>query len=504
MTTYNVIYDRSYTLENITAQLTAVGVIINTHFAKLGVLNISATSENFTTLPFIVTWEPDHAVTPDPAYDWHQFRLVSRTLPMREVYYPLSYGDNVSIYLVDSGIDTTHEEFSTATIEHIHSYDGIFDDVLGHGTGVASLIVGQTIGVSPAAKLKNVKIPLNTLTNITVLLEAFDAILTDNTDPVSVINCSWTIPKSQILDTKLLEMQAAGFVVVAAAGNSIAAADDYSPTGLDTILGVGASDAYDRVIAWATGRGSNWGPEVDITAPGIDVPVAVRGGGLAEASGTSLAAGITSGVIAQYIHRYPDKSAREIEDIVLSEGTPDVLFRNESIYGTTPNLLLMIGVETQFLYNFINTHDCKKGETATVQLDPNVNVVGSMELVPFPRENSNKVLPSWVSFDQTTYTLTITPSLDIETRRHIVYIKLYNLVGNHLATYGIILNVYDVSPDENNVLEYYYYEYSTDGSIIISAAAFCSSFSCAPDTCDGQAGKSGPCFCSGVTCISGI
>jgi hypothetical protein len=507
---YNVIYDKSYTLETITAELITVDAEINTVFEQLGVLNISTDSEQFTELPFIVAWEPDRAVTPDPAYDWHQFRIVSPTLPMREVYYPLSYGDNVSVYLVDSGVDTTHDEFSTATIDHVYSYDNTFEDDSGHGTGVASLIVGKTIGVSPKAILKNVKIPLNTTTNIAVLLEAFDTIMADKTDPVSVINCSWTIPKSQILDTKLLEMQAAGFIIVAAAGNLLAAADNYSPVGLDTVLGVGASDAYDRVITWGPNRGSNWGPEVDITAPGIDVPVAVRSGGIADASGTSLAAGITSAVVAQYIHRHPEQSAQKVQNLVLAKANPEVLFRNESIYGTTPNLLLLTQVETSFLNNFINIHDCKKDEVTVIQLEPNTNVVGSVELVPFPRQNSNKVLPPWVSFDQTTYTLTATPLHDIEPRRHIVYIKLYNLSGNHIVTRTIILNVYATSPDENTTLEAYYYEHAADGSIFISPAT-CQIYSCDffpfDDCRNNFSSKSNPCGCafpSYTFCVSGF
>jgi len=500
---YNVIYDKSYSLDTIVTELTAVNATVNATFDKLGVLNIFAPSEEFITLPFIITWETDLAITPEPAYDWHQFRLVSRTLPMRETYLPVSKGDNVAIYLMDSGMDTTHEEFSAATIDHVYSYNGTFDDDSGHGTGIASLIVGKTIGVSPNATLKNVKIPLNTLTNIAVLLGAFDAIMADNTASVSVINCSWTIPKSQILDTKLLEMQSAGFIIVAAAGNSIDAADKYSPIGLDTVLGVGASDAYDRVIAWAPNRGSNWGPEVDITAPGIDVPIATRAGGIAEASGTSLAAGITSAVVAQYIHKNPDRSAQEIQNLVLAEANPEVLFRNESIYGTTPNLLLMAQAETQFLNNFINVHDCKKDEVTVIQLEPNTTVVGSMELVPAPRQNSNKVLPQWVSFDSDTYKILVNPSSTVESNKYIIYVKLYDLSNKVLAVKQILLNVYEVFSEENIAKENYYYEYSTDGTIIITSQFPCSGGCDQFGTCFGT--KLISCGCTtipGGACIS--
>ncbi len=102
----------------------------------------------------------------------------------------------------------------------------------------------------------------------------------------------------------------------AAAGNTGVEADTLSPVGLDTVIGVAASDAYDRVISWGSGLSSNWGPEVDLTAPGVDVPIINLNGGYTTGSGTSIAAAIVSGVVAQYIKNNNSLTAQQIQNLV--------------------------------------------------------------------------------------------------------------------------------------------------------------------------------------------
>lgn len=497
MITYNIIYDKQNSTQSIVADLQSRGVTINTIFEQLGVINLSSDSLDFTNSPLVLSHEVDSSIIPEPSFEWHQQRIVTQDLPLSEFYNPLNTGNGVSVYLVDSGINKTHVELTGATVVDVHSYDGTFTDLSGHGTGIASLIVGNTLGVSPSVTLKNVKIAIGSVMTVSQILEAFNAILVDNTSPVSVINCSWTIPKSQILDTKILELQSAGFIIVAAAGNQLQAADSFSPAGLDTVLGVAASDQYDRVISWSTGVGSNWGPEVNITAPGINVPIATNDGGTGIVSGTSLAAGIVSAVVAQFIKQYPTLTAQQIQNLILSEATEDILFRNESIYGTTPNRLLKtLFMNTQTVWDKpIHTlFPAKRGIQTTVDLIATYPT--ALTTIEYSDINESpriiKTFP-WVSLTVlgNTTTLFLTPDETIPVGKYRIYLTVTDTNGiklRPLYTIGVFID----SPTELDHVqnELYLTVNETGDTVYEITAAFCN------DPSDCPKGT----FCNNNTC----
>ena len=89
------------------------------------------------------------------------------------------YGSNTNIYVLDSGIDLTHSEFTGKDISLVYSLTGDFNDTNGHGTGLASLMVGNTCGVT-STSIKVVKIFDDAQpTKQSDFLHALDAILTD-------------------------------------------------------------------------------------------------------------------------------------------------------------------------------------------------------------------------------------------------------------------------------------------------------------------------------------
>lgn len=363
MTTFNLTYSAETNKASLLALLATKGtVVFSLDSLRVVSIETAETKETLEALEGVVLAEEDIAVTIAPhTATWHLQRLVTEALPLKTGYTTRNLGENVVVYLMDSGVDSTHSELSEATIINLHSYNSDFSDTAGHGTSLASLINGKTVGVSSGAIVKSVKIPFGSST-LGVLLTAFDAVLADHSASadVKVVNCSWTIPKSQLLDGKITELQSAGLVVVAAAGNSGVAADTLSPVGLNSVIGVAASDAFDRVIAWASGSSSNWGPEVDVTAPGVEVMTADITGGLSEKSGTSVAAAVVSGAICQYIKQNSESTASQIQTLFLNSTNDDMLFRNETIYRTTPNKIaravvydtrnLMVGVPQNTMF----------------------------------------------------------------------------------------------------------------------------------------------------------
>jgi len=462
MLKYNVIYHSDADVAALKTTLSEMGVVVHEEFSELKVLNISANDTTFSSVTGIVAFEEDKEVSvAASSTPWHLLRLSSLSLPMKPSYVPKNFGEQGVVYLVDSGVDSTHEQFSHTTIVNLHTYlENDFTDTVGHGTSMASLIVGNTLGASKNATLKNVKIPMSANTTLSVLLSAFNSILSDHalTSGVKVVNCSWTIPKSQILDTKIQELQNAGLVVVAAAGNTGEAADNFSPVGLDTVIGVAASDAYDRVISWATGASSNWGPEVDVTAPGIGIDTASIHSetGYDVSSGTSVASALVSAVICQHITGDATLTATQIKSRIMLQpySSEDVLFRNETIYGTTPNRLMHCLFIDALINNIKDPVVIKAGETSTftLQLTQYVDTVNVHNVVIGARQHE---IPSWTSFDVATNTFTFNPPVDITMKRIVIMTELF-FEGEKVGVPGFELRIYHNDVSEFDTEETYH------------------------------------------------
>lgn len=477
MIKYNVIYDKQRDITLIQSELEKVGVIVHDIFSNIGVMTVSATSTEFSQVEGILTVEEDLVVVPTESFEWHQLRIVSEGLPMTNFYKVTNHGDAINVYVVDSGIDHTHSEFSHTTINNLFSYNSDFTPINGHGTSVASVIGGNIFGVSKNVNLHNVKIPTGVATTYSILLAAFDAILNHhNGSTVAIVNCSWTVPKSLILDTKITELQNDNLVVVAAAGNMGVAADDFSPVGLNSVLGVGASDAYDRVISWGGGAQSNWGPEVDLFAPGIDVVVANMGGTTIEVSGTSVAAGVVTGVVAQYIVENPTFTASQIQSLVIQQAKEDLLFRNEALYGTTPNRIVMASALKKVII-IPEKIDVQKGTTEQLVVEYNTMYAQSVQFDNLTNTVGSTIrLPSWITTSGTT--LTISPTEDLQSAVYLIPIRALDYNNEKIETRYLTINVYTESPEETDNSERYRYIENETGDGVIVTTAFCAGYTC--------------------------
>lgn len=492
MAVYNIIYTGS--TEELVTSLTNSGITVNKTFDSLKVLNVTTDSSDFSQFPQVTTVEEDVTTTPVLGA-WALNRVNSKMLPMRNVYTPRNFGDNVTVYVVDSGIEWSHPELAHLTPINLYSYNGDFQDVIGHGTGIASLIAGFVLGASKYAVLKSVKIQSGVEIPVSDLLTAFDVILADhNLTPsvVKVVNCSWSVGKTLVLDLKIQELKDAGLVVVASAGNTVSDANLLSPVGLNTVIGVGACDAYDRVINWGPNAGSNWGPDVDITAPGIDIEYASLNGNIAFGSGTSFSAALVSGLICQYIFEYTTKTAAEIQSEFLAAGLPDMLFRNETIYGTTPNLLAQaLSHEELFVSPSEIYYKVQRGTeliipitvlppATSVRIDDILFGTHVRDCLPWVTRNTNG-------------DLVVAPPADLLVGGYRMFLEALNDNNQSLEIRGIRFGVYNTDPNEVDASEPDQYYSRQDGTVIVRLDACVSS-------CSGEcfeSFKEGTCACFG-------
>lgn len=173
---------------------------------------------------------------------WKIYSLFALDLSKDSVTIP-RYGNDTTIYVVDSGIDITHPEFNGRDVQLLYSFTNDFTDTAGHGTGLTSLMVGNTCGLTDAT-IKVVKLfDKNFPTRQSDILSAFDAIITDytnNSNPVAVVNLSWSIQKNAYIEQKIQNLINMGVMVVASAGNSGHPIEDVTPASMPSVMTIGA------------------------------------------------------------------------------------------------------------------------------------------------------------------------------------------------------------------------------------------------------------------------
>lgn len=217
-------------------------------------------------------------------------------------------GGDVDVYILDSGIDISHPEFNGVNVECLYSYNGNNNDLNGHGTAIASLIAGNTCGLTKA-NLKILKIfESGTPTLLSKLIEAFNIVLGNVTyNRPAVLNLSWGISRNEFIDSLILRIIDKNVIVVAAAGNSGTPIGNVTPAAIPEVMTIGAfnqsfepcnfSNYTDPSAISLTTGATNYGV-LDGWAPGEKIWVATPGGGYDYAAGTSLSAAIHTGAVA--------------------------------------------------------------------------------------------------------------------------------------------------------------------------------------------------------------
>ncbi|WP_245463693.1 S8 family serine peptidase, partial [Mesorhizobium sp. M7A.T.Ca.US.000.02.2.1] len=215
-------------------------------------------------------------------------------------------GENVRIAVIDTGIDDTNPALSGVIAGQFDAMPDVPIEKRDHGTSIDGLIagVGTLEGMAPGAKIYHARAFEGGKSTMDVILSALDWAAEQD---VRIINMSFVGPKNDLLGVACRNARALGMVLVAAAGNNGPKAPYGYPAAFDGVIAVTATDAKDGLMPQA-----NRGAYVFISAPGVEM-VAPSGGGSDVVTGTSFAAAIVSGAIANLIHAAPDRSADDIE-----------------------------------------------------------------------------------------------------------------------------------------------------------------------------------------------
>ncbi len=262
-------------------------------------------------------------------------------------------GAGTTIAVLDTGVEATHPDLADALVHEEcfcvnhccpdgttrSSGPGSAATRHRHGTHVAGIAVSRgrmaPRGVAPGADLIAVRVlDDHNRGELSDWLAGLDWIAAHRPD-VRVVNMSlasdeWFRPpcdrdcegqplcaENMLFRELITLLERRGTLVFAAAGNDRKADALTSPACVERAIAVGAVDAADQVASF-----SNGGPLLDLLAPGVGILSDGLNGGLAFASGTSMATPHAAGVAALLLSARPGASAEAIQTAMRETGRP--------------------------------------------------------------------------------------------------------------------------------------------------------------------------------------
>ncbi|SMQ19036.1 Peptidase inhibitor I9 [Streptomyces sp. Ag82_O1-12] len=269
---------------------------------------------------------------------WGLDRVDQHKPPLDRSYtWPRSAGAGVTVYVIDTGVRTTHEDFA-GRAGHGWDFvgnDRVASDANGHGTHVAGTVAGTSFGVAKRARIVSVRVLDAAGGGTTARVIAGIDWVTRHARKPAVANLSLGGPRNDRLDAAVRASIASGVTYTVAAGNDGRPAGLYSPGGVKQAVTVGATDRGDTKPAF-----SNHGPALDLFAPGVDITSASAVSDTARAtfSGTSMASPHAAGAAALYLADHPKATPAQVGAVLTSTaaagkvsgrgiGSPDKLLR---------------------------------------------------------------------------------------------------------------------------------------------------------------------------------
>ncbi|MGY3623015.1 S8 family serine peptidase [Bradyrhizobium sp. USDA 10063] len=242
----------------------------------------------------------------DPA----QYALGQLRLPQAHT---LVRGMNVTIAVIDSGIDASHPELANTIADTFDAIGGK-EGPHAHGTGIAGAIAAHArlMGSAPEVRILAIRAFGATANGAQsssyVILKGLDYAALHG---AQIINMSFAGPKDPVIERAVAASAARGIVLIAAAGNAGAKSAPLYPAANPNVIAVSGTDAQEKLFS-----ASNRGNYIALAAPGADIFLPAPDGKYQIASGTSFSAAFVSGIAALVLERNPALKPNEVRSIL--------------------------------------------------------------------------------------------------------------------------------------------------------------------------------------------
>ena len=230
-------------------------------------------------------------------------------------------GPGRTVTVVDSGVDLSHPEFAARPGTTAMNPQTTGPGTAAHGTAVASLVgapadgVGM-VGIYPQAVIQSYDAAPGRELDTS---EIVAGILAAARSGPGVINLSLgSRTRDSAIEQAIGIALGSGSLVVAAAGNERQEGNPLEyPAGLPHVLTVAASDRTGNAASF-----SNTSPQNDLAAPGVDMTIALPGGGYTDrGAGTSFSAPLVAGAAAWVWTARPELDSTQLFEVMRRSAT---------------------------------------------------------------------------------------------------------------------------------------------------------------------------------------
>lgn len=417
----------------------------------------------------------------DPSYyrQWHHPFIGSPSAWLNTVG-----SDSVKVCVLDTGVDTDHPDLAANLL--LPGYNAFYreaggvEDLWGHGTFTAGLVGALAnngsggVGMNWNISIIPVQVNWDWISSSAYISDMADGIVwcanyDDGGEKVKVANLSYGGAESATIDAAAQYFRGTeanpGGLLFMSAGNSgtYHTSDDFPD--YTSFVAVGATSESDILSEF-----SEFGPYIDIVAPGVDIYSTYYNGGYAIGDGTSFSSPIAAGLAALIYSINLDFTPSEVESFIfdtanknLSLPSTTIPYTYEDYYGNgrievAAAISAALNNGGNILPVAIANSDITSGDAPlTVLFDAsgshdNGTVGGSVVSYSWEFGNgdtSDKISPSYIFLDAGTYnvTLRVTDNEGGESLADTVVINVLESqnINNPLGLVG------DINEDTNNV-----------------------------------------------------
>jgi subtilisin family serine protease len=263
---------------------------------------------------------PEGGVDPDDEL-WIDWQDDMRLIGMPSAWQITTGSTDVVVAVIDTGYEATHEDLEAVPIvsrRNIRTGTNKVTDGYGHGTHVAGTIAASTnngLGVAsmaPGVTIMPVKVlDSNGYGYWSDFLDGVDWAVDHGADVINMsLGSSLSAQQVASWQPTFTAAWEAGTMVIAAAGNNNNN-NPFYPASFANVVSVAATTNGDVKASF-----SNFGPAIDVAAPGFEIASAFKNNTYYAMSGTSMATPHVAGLAALIRSQHPEFTLAEVETAI--------------------------------------------------------------------------------------------------------------------------------------------------------------------------------------------